>query len=268
MIIDSHLHLSYMGDKPQNLADVKVQLLASLKKHDIDYAIVIPDNVANPQCADMDTLAKLIDQDPHFFSMGTINIFADIDKQLLKLEQLLKNKKICAIKLFPGHDPFYPTDERCSAVYELCEKYAVPVVIHTGINSNDVDCAKYNDPKYLVEISQRYSNLKIVIAHYFWPKMNYCYELTKDIKNIYYDTSAMADAEVVAMSGGWDKVLEILKKTIKAKPENVLFGTDWPMCPVDEHLRLIKELKLDKKTEEMIFATNAIELYKLKLSAI
>ena len=265
MIIDSHVHMSYLGEDKKNLFDVKKVLLASMKKYSIGYSITIPDNVPNPQCADMKTLAKIINGDKRFFSMGTINIFQDVNEQIKELENLVIAKKICAIKLFPGHDPFYPIDERCLPVYDLCVKHDVPVVVHTGANTGNMNCAKYNDPKYLVEIAKKYKKIKIVIAHYFWPRMEYCYELTKDLKNIYYDTSAMADPEVVEATGGRDKVLQVLKKTILKKPDNVLFGTDWPMCPVDKHIQIIKDLRLDGQTEEKIFFLNAVNLYKLEI---
>ena len=236
-----------------------------MKRFGITYSIVIPDNVPNPQCADTETMFKIIGDDKQFFSMGTINIFQDIEKQILNLELLITAKKICAVKLFPGHDPFYPTDKRCQPVYKLCVKYNIPVVFHTGVNTGDNDCAKYNDPKLITDVAKKYPSLRIVIAHFFWPKMDYCYEITKDLKNIYYDTSAMADPDVVEATGGWDKVVEILKKTVLLKPDNVLFGTDWPMCPVDKHIKLVKDLELNSKTEDKIFFLNAVNLYKLDI---
>ena len=265
MIIDSHVHISYLGKEKKNLFDVKKELLESMKKFGIEYSIVIPDNAPNPQCADMETMFEIIKDEKKFFSMGTINIFHDLEKQIINLEKLIMAKKICAIKLFPGHDPFYPTDKRCQPIYELCVKYNIPVVFHTGANTGDSDCAKYNDPKYLIEVSEKYKDMKIVISHFFWPKMEYCYKITKGFKNIYYDTSAMADPEVVEAAGGWDKVARILKKTALLKPKNVLFGTDWPMCPVDRHIKLIRDLKLNSQTEEKIFFINAVNLYKLKI---
>ncbi|MDP1759973.1 MAG: amidohydrolase family protein [Candidatus Woesebacteria bacterium] len=265
MIIDSHLHISYLDEKKKNLFDVKKELLESMKQFGIDYSIVIPDNVPNSKCADTKTMFKIIGDDKQFFSMGTINIFQDIEKQILDLELLVTAKKICAIKLFPGHDPFYPTDEKCQSVYRLCVKHNIPVVFHTGANTGDSDCAKYNDPKYIIEIAEKYKTLKVVISHYFWPEMDYCYQMTKDLKNIYYDTSAMADPEVVEATGGWDKVVQVLKKTVLLKPDNVLFGTDWPMCPVDKHIQLIRDLELDYKTEEKIFFLNAVNLYKFEI---
>ncbi len=266
MIIDSHLHISYSEGEKKSLFEARNELLESMKKFDINYSIIIPDNVPNPKCADMETMFKLIKNEKRFFSMGTINIFHNIGKQIFNLKTLIIAKKICAIKLFPGHDPFYPTDKRCHFVYDLGIMYDIPVVFHTGANPNNYDCAKYNSPKHIIEIAKRFKKLKIVISHFFWPKMEYCYELTKNFKNIYYDTSAMADPEVVEATGGWKKIVQILKKTVKIKPNSVIFGTDWPMCSVDKHIQLIKDLKLDKKREENIFFHNAVNLYKLNVS--
>ncbi len=265
MIIDSHLHISYLGENKKNLFEVKKELLKSMTKFGIKYSIVIPDNIPNPKCADMKTMFKIIEGEKKFFAMGTINIFQNMEKQLLNLESLIKKKKICAIKLFPGHDPFYPTDKRCHSIYKLCVKYNIPIVFHTGININNESYAKHNDPKYIVDIVKKYENLKIVIAHFFWPKMEYCYQKTKDFKNIYYDTSAMADKDVVNITGGWEKVVKILKKTALLNPNNIIFGTDWPMCPVDRQIKLIKNLNLDHKAEKKVFFHNAIDLYKLKI---
>lgn len=236
-----------------------------MERFNISYSIIIPDNVPNSQCADMNTVFEIIGRDKRFFSMGTINIFQDIEKQILSLESLITAKKICAIKLFPGHDLFFLTIKNINPYINYVLQHDIPVVFHTGASAGDTDCTKYNDPKYLVEIAKKYRTLKIVISHFFWPKMKYCYDITKDLKNIYYDTSAMADDEVIKCSGGWNKVIKLLKKTVILKPENVLFGTDWPMCPVDKHIKLIKDLQFNPKTEKKIFFLNAANLYKLEI---
>jgi hypothetical protein len=266
MIIDSHIHVPSLGEKHKDFADIKKGALESMKKNNISHSIVIPDNVfTNPDCADIDTLLKTIENDKRFFAMASFNIFTDIEAQINKFENLIIDKKICAIKLFPGHDPFYPIDKRCAPIYELCVKHDIPVVVHTGVNTGNLDCAKFNDPKYLVEIAGKYRDLKIVISHFFWPEMEYCYMLTDDIKNIYYDTSAMADPEVIDLTGGWEKVVMVLKKIVLKKPDQVMFGTDFPMCPVDKHIQMIKDLKMDCQIEEKIFSGNAINLYKLEI---
>lgn len=93
--------------------------------------------------------------------------------------------------------------------------------------------------------------------------MEYCYEITKDVPNIYFEIAAMADEEVVEKSGGIEKVREILQKTIADRSDNVLFGTDWPMCSIGEHIALVKSLHLDGEIENKIFHLNAMKLYRI-----
>lgn len=262
MITDAHLHLT-KDDSEENFNNAKKQLMANLVENKISSAFIIADNLTETNCADTETLVKLFEKDQNIFVIGSPNLLNPSKDEIEYLDDLLKNKAIIGLKLFPGHDPIYPTDARCDTVYNLCLKYEVPVVIHTGINSGDFECAKYNDPKHIVEIAKKYPDLKIIIAHYFWPEMQYCYEITKSYGNIYFDTSAMADDEVVELSGGVDKVTDILEKTIIDKPDNVLFGTDYPMCDTKKHINLIDDLKVSHELKEMIFHLNARKIFKL-----
>ena len=75
----------------------------------------------------------------------------------------------------------------------------------------------------------------------------------------------MADAEVVEKSGGIEKVREILRKTIADRPDKVLFGTDWPMCKIEEHIELVKSLGLSEDLESGVFRENSKKIYKLSL---
>lgn len=151
------------------------------------------------------------------------------------------------------------------ANYELCQKMGVPVLFHTGENSGDSECAKWNDPKYIVQVAEKYPNLKTIITHYYWPRLDYCYETTKNIPNIYFELAALADEEVVEKSGGMEKIKEILKKTISDRPNNIIFGTDWPMCKIENHIKLVKSLELKKDIEEKIFWKNSTNVYKIAL---
>lgn len=262
MIIDSHLHLT-KNDSEENFNNAKKQLSANLVDNNISSAFIIADNLIGSNCADTKTLIKEFEDSKNIFTIGSPNILNPKDNEIDYLDKLLKNKSVIGLKLFPGHDPIYPTDSRCSDTYRLCLKYDVPVIIHTGINSGDTECAKYNDPQRIIEVAKKYPNLIIVIAHYFWPKMQYCYDITKPFKNIYFDTSAMADDEVVELSGGIDKVLHILENTIADKPENVIFGTDYPMCSTKKHIDMIDSLRISSALKEMVFCSNARKIFKV-----
>lgn len=235
-----------------------------MKKNKINRSIVIPDNLHNSSCADLETVINLTQGLPELLMVGTLQI-SEINKtNLEKIEKLFDKKIIRGFKIFPGHDPIYPTDEKWFPAYELCQKYNFPLIIHTGINTGDEECSKYNDPKYIVEIAKLYPKLKIIIAHYFWPKLDYCFATTENIDNIYFDTSGLADPEVVDASGGIEKIKEILIKTIKRRNDSVIFGSDWPMCDAKQHIDLINALSVTEKEKEGIFYKNSFNLFKLR----
>jgi len=266
MIIDSHVHISLYNDNAKTLQEAFDLLLVEMQRNGINSAIIIPDNIeGGDSIADLDKAIELIGDRKNLFLLGSPQIIQRGSSEIKKYKKLLEEGKIKGIKFFPGHDPYYPTDEKCFPYYELCEKLDVPVLFHTGENSGDRECAEWNDPKYIVEIAKKYPKLKVIITHYYWPKMDYCYEITKDIPNIYFETAAMADAEVVEKSGGMEKVKGILKKTIFDRPDNVIFGTDWPMCKIEEHIKLVESLGLEKETEEKIFSENSANVYKLSI---
>lgn len=266
MIIDSHIHISLYNDNAKNLQDAFDLFLQEMEKNGISSAIIIPDNIeGSDSIADLDKAMELIGECKNLFLLGSPQIIQRGSDELEKYKKLLEEGKIKGLKFFPGHDPYYPTDERCSPYYELCQDLDAPVLFHTGENSGDSECAKWNDPKYIAEVAKKYPKLKVIITHYYWPKLDYCYEVTKDIPNIYFETAAMADSEVVEKSGGVEKIREILQKTVADRPNKVIFGTDWPMCKIEEHIKLVKSLELNKDVEDGIFWGNAKKAYKLSL---
>jgi len=262
MRIDSHLHLTKDASEA-DFSAAKKRLMKNLAENNISSAIVIADNIKGTDCADTKTLIEIFKTDKNINVVGSPNMLNPNDGELEYLGKILSDKLVVGLKLFPGHDPIYPTDQRCEPIYNLCLKYHVPVIIHTGVNSGDRECAKYNDPKYIVEIAKKYPELKIVIAHYFWPELEYCYKTTKLYKNIYFDTSALADDEVVELCGGIDNISDILERTIIDRPDNVLFGTDYSMCDIKKHVELINQLKTAPYLKSNIFYTNALKLFSL-----
>jgi predicted TIM-barrel fold metal-dependent hydrolase len=263
MIIDSHLHLPRLTEG-KTLADSKQELLQELEKSKVDYAILIPDNIPVSEIGSLDEVLGLVEHDKNLFVMGTINIQKDKEPHTRKLDFLLHTGRIVAVKIFPGHETIYPTDKRLVPVYDLCIKYDLPVVIHTGANAKNPEPAKYNDPKHIVKVAKRFPALKIVIAHYFWPKVEYCYELTKPYGNIFFDTSGLADNEVVEVTG-LDKIKKVLTLTVERRPANVVFGTDYAMCNIRKHVGLVESLPIQREFKEMIFSKNSIRLFKLRL---
>ncbi len=226
MIIDCHLHLPSLKDT-KTLEKSKAKLLEDLRKNNVDYAILIPDNTPHSDIGGLDEVLRLVEDEARLFVMGTIDIQKrNYPQQTQKLSQLFQAGRIVGVKIFPGHDTIYPTDKRLTPVYQLCVRHDLPIVIHTGASSKHPQLSRYNDPKHMIKIAEKHPRLKIVIAHYFFPRVEYCHELMKPYRNIYFDTSGLADEEVIAATG-LDRIKRVLALTANERPRNVVFGTDY-----------------------------------------
>lgn len=275
MIIDAHTHILIYNNNAESLDEVYKNLILTMKENGVDYAIIIPDNLENQTSdADLTKLRQLIKDNNKMFLLGSPQIIQRGSTEINTYRQLLKDGIIKGIKLFPGHDPYNPTDERCHPYYQLLQELDYPLVIHTGEVSSNPKISNpsiYNDPKYIVEVAKQYPKLKVIISHYYWPKLDYCYETTKNTQNIYFELAACGDEEVIEACGGIDKMRKVLKTTISDRPDKVIFGTDWPMCDSKtksgfaHHIELVKSLDLSKETEELIFSQNAIRIYHLPI---
>lgn len=263
MIIDSHLHISITAGE-KNFNKVKDRLVAEMKNNGIDKAIIIPDNLHNTSCADLDTVEKLIKDDEKFLMIATLRVEEVNAKNIEKIEQLFLKKKAVGFKIFPGHDPVYPTDKRWLPIINLCTKYNFPLIIHTGINLDNKTVAKYNDPKYIKQIAKKNPELKIIVCHYFWPELQYCFDTLKNFRNIYFDTSALAIQEVIEASNGIDEIKKILIATIRNRKNSLIFGTDWPMGDIKKHKDLLDSLEINEETKQKVFWENAQKIFVKK----
>jgi predicted TIM-barrel fold metal-dependent hydrolase len=264
VIIDAHCHLPAVGDAG-TYGQAKAKLLDDLKTDGVDYAFVIPDNVPSSAIGDVETCIALLEDEPRLFLLGTIDIESQGREWVRSLQQRVKARRLVGMKIFPGHDPIYRTDPRLWPVYELCESFHVPMVIHTGQNPGAPEVAKFNHPAEIIEVASNFPTLAIIIAHFFWPDIELCYQLTHTFPKIHYDISGLADHEVVEASG-LDVIRSVLRRTIIDHPTRVVFGTDYAMCNRREHIELIKGLALPAAVQDRVFWRNAAELFNLPVN--
>lgn len=261
-IIDCHRHLS-LDKKYKTYKEAAEAIVSDMALNGISKSIVIADNVKNSGTADIDTLIKVFKNNESISLVGAVDPFDQSSDELSAINNLLNEGKIIGLKLYNGHDKLLISDQRCVSSIKLCNKYKVPLIIHTGANSGDPESAKYNDPKMIVEIAKKYPKIKVIISHYFWPKIDYCFGITRNIDNIYFDTSAMADDEVVKESGGIEKIKAVLKNTIEDRHDSLIFGTDYPMCSTESHIRLVDSLNISDREKDNIYYQNAKSIFDL-----
>jgi len=148
MIIDAHVHLPSKTEHG-TFEQAKRTLLSNLRRDKVDYAILIPDNQLDSPIGDLDTCLEIIEGESQLYLLGTIDIQQQGQEWINKLEKLIKQRKIVGVKIYPGHDPIYPTDPRLLPVYSLCQTCDVPIVIHTGQNSGNPEASSFLESRLM-----------------------------------------------------------------------------------------------------------------------
>ena len=251
MIIDAHVHLPVV-EGCVSLEQKREHLLCEMAVNQVDYSIVISDSADKSEIGTLDECAILFEKTDNIYVVGGISPFYEFQTQLRKIKAYLDQKLIVGIKLFPGHEEFYLTDERLNAVYELAILYNVPVLFHSGW-----DNCKYGDVSLAIEIAKSYPALKLVCCHCFYPDIEKC-KLLIPFQNVFFDISSIADDS--------EKTPEIsnrIKEIISVAPTRVLYGSDYSCCSQREHIEFVKGLELEKDIEDMLFWRNAKYVYQL-----
>ena len=156
------------------------------------------------------------------------------------------------VKLHPDIQDFKVDDYRCLKIYELCEEFGLPVLMHTGDKRYD-----NSNPNRLIPILKIYDRLTIVGAHFGgWSIWEEASHVLCDIENLYVDCSS---------SMPWisdEKTVEIIRRY---GADRVLFGTDYPMWSPVSELERFMTLPLSDEERRMILSENVRKVYELNI---
>ncbi len=121
--------------------------------------------------------------------------FASVDpydpKAPERLQQAFAELNLCGLKLHPGRQHFYPSDQIAEPLYEICEKYDKPVIFHSGLSWEPDSLTKYCRPDVFEELAAAHPKLRMCLAHFGWPWCRETAMLMLQYPNVYTDTGAL-----------------------------------------------------------------------------
>ena len=271
MIIDFHTHafpdricertieilegnvIKYSGKVHKAVGSGNIDgLKADMDRYGIDRSVVLPIATSPKQTENILSYAYDIN-----CTQENIISFASLHPMNEKAEDIVKRISemgFKGVKLHPDYQGFYIDSRESIAILKECEKCGLTVVLHPG---HDHGCAppRHCTPKRLSNLSKVLSCSNIVCAHMGgWDMWDEAMEYVIG-KPFMLDTSF----SLHLLDG--KKAAEIIRRQ---GADKVLFGTDWPWFSPDETVRLVKELRLAKEEEEMIFYKNALRLLGIK----
>lgn len=266
-IIDAHLHFVPKKLHFSNLAkaaghvNTEEHIREVYKKYGIEGGIVMGNHgvdVEKHQYPDLFRYCVGIDRE--------FLISRDMGRSLDQVEENLKRDSCVGIKLYPGYNQAYMSDEKYEPLYELAEKYQKPVAVHMGQTAGSRAYLKYSHPLTMDEVAVRHPYVTFVMCHFGNPWLMDAAAVVEKNENVVTDLSGLLVGKVdfpalLEMQRGYFDTL----KTWISYCNNYgkfMFGTDWPLPNYGDYIEMTKWL-IPERGWEQVFHETAERIYKL-----
>ncbi|KAB2338206.1 amidohydrolase [Cytobacillus depressus] len=192
-----------------------------------------------------------------------INPYDLNEEALLRLEKEIQKPNVVGMKIYLGYYPFYAYDEVYEPVYQLAEKYGLPIVFHTGDTYSERGLLKYSHPLTIDEVAVKHRKVNFMMAHFGDPWTLTGAELIYKNSNVYADLSGLiVGTEKDLKKRSEDRFFDHLRHALVFSDsyDKLLFGTDWPLIPVGPYIEFIKNL-IPEEHHEDVFYNTALKIF-------
>src|SRR3989339_196652 len=215
---------------------------------------------------------------PLFAVCGSLDMMDKVELGVMRLRRLAEDKKIVGIKLYPGYQDFKPSGVLAFPVYELAEKFDLPVIFHSGYlhhccrqeeearrcgrTTCPLDSLEYlSRPSQIYGAAQRFPRVKFIAAHLGNPHFEEMFQLMSACPNVYTDISGVHEDKPEDMAA----VIAAAKRIVglPGGAERLMFGTDFPIQSYEETLAIVDAFGLSAAERELILWKNAAKLFRL-----
>ena len=192
-----------------------------------------------------------------------------IEESLPLLEENLKRRQCCGIKLYPGYNHVYVYDPVYDPVYELARKYNKPVAIHTGLTATASALLKYSHPLTLDEAAVKHPDVQFVMCHIGNPFLQDAIAVLEKDHNVAVDLSGLLEGKIQDMAAflkakqGYISMLRDWLDYLD-RYDSVMFGTDWPLANLGDYVAFVKAF-IPEQDWRAVFFDNANRIYQLGL---
>ncbi len=204
---------------------------------------------------------------PGMFAIGIANPEHNDAAFIRAAESQILEGKVVALKAYLGYLHYYPSDVGYHPYYKLAEKYHLPFIFHTGDTYSPEAKLKFAHPLGIDEVAVDFPNVSFVIAHVGNPWMLDAAEIVYKNLNVWADLSGLFIGDQKDFNDpDWRCEAESIGKRLKeafdysARPNRFLYGSDWPLAPMNIYRQMIRQT-IPENFHEQIFFENAQRLF-------
>ena len=151
-------------------------------------------------------------------------------------------------------------DPKMYPLYEACVELDIPVNIHCGINFSTDCLMEHGRPLLLDEVMVRLPRLRVVASPPGWPWVHELIGVAWRHRNLYIAVSAVRPKYLAVAGAGYEGLLQYGNTVLQ---DRIVFGTSYPMQPIERALAELLELPLKDAVKEKGLDRNAASLLGL-----
>lgn len=255
MIIDAHAHLGSIKDFycPDNSLE---DMLSRLKKLEIEniinahyYGLISPEYERGAE-EGIELYEKTNGVVLNYFNYNP----KDCDRCLKVIEEYAKSPAFVAIKIHPSMHHVFADDAGYEPVWQIAEKYDLPIMSHTWGLSDYNPNQKFSTPDLFEKFVKKYDKVNFIFGH-SGGRTNGALQavpLAAKYKNAYLD---------IAGDVFENNFLNYLVKG--AGSEKVLFGSDINWFDPSGQIAMVLGADISNDDRYNIFKGNALKLFRL-----
>ncbi len=262
MIIDIHTHI---------YSEEAYKTYFEKARGRVSRVLVLQDEPAHRVLNSRDLFDFVANKD-NLYIIENIDVNAEIDQQLKERQKLFEEKKILGIKLYPGYQYFYPSDEKIYPIVELCQRYNKPLIFHSGdvYDPDNKALLEYSHPIYIDKLAVKFPKCKIVISHFGFPYHLEAANVVSKNSNVYTDISGTINKvnNKKEAKNLFNQYLKDLFRVFSYFPDvkkKIMFGTDYcgedtPLHELESYIKLVKRI-FSKNEQKSVFYELAEKIY-------
>lgn len=216
----------------RTLADLNAAMDAAGVTHAVVHAEY---EVGDPADALNEAVATLVSKDPERFSgFGTITMNPFSIRRALNQLQYISQKGLAGVGCQPSFVGMAIDDRRMYPIYARAEELRLPIAVHTGINYTTHQPIRNDHPLQVDQVACDFPELTIIACHGGWPWVAEMVAVMRKHPNVYAEFGGLAPRYVLERNTGWEVMHRFMNSLLG---DQILFGTDWPVFPMDRALQ-------------------------------
>ncbi|MCL2577641.1 MAG: amidohydrolase family protein [Defluviitaleaceae bacterium] len=181
-------------------------------------------------------------------------------------QSVARDSTIVGFKIYAGYYHYYIHDEIYSPVYEIAAEHGLTVAIHTGVTYSEQGLMEYSHPLAADRLAVRFRDTQFILCHMGNPWIMDACEIAYKNRNVFLDMSGLIEGNTNLITNTEASPILMhhfsLGLAYLNNYKKVLFGTDWPIVPIQAYINFCKKL-IPEHAYEDVFYNNAKHIYKL-----